>query len=96
MCVKSDSDNYKKLAKVVKYLQGTKLMGLTLEADSPIIVKWFINSSFAVHPNMCSHTRGLMSMGSRAAHTLHKQKSNMQSLTESELVAINDVLGQVL
>ena len=35
-----DEDDYKKLARVMKYLRGTRTMPLTLEADNLRLVKW--------------------------------------------------------
>jgi len=44
-----DMDDYKKLARVMKYIRGTKDMTLTIEAnDGP---KWWVDSSYAVHPD---------------------------------------------
>ena len=35
-----DEDDYKKLARVMKYLRGTRTMPLTLESDNLQLVKW--------------------------------------------------------
>jgi hypothetical protein len=58
-----DADDYKKLARVMKYLNGTADMPLTLESDNINIMKWWVDASFAVHPDMKSHTGGVMSLG---------------------------------
>ena len=58
-----DTDDYKKLARVMKYLRSTIHMPLTLEADNMQIIKWWIDASFAVHSNMKSHTGGAMTLG---------------------------------
>ena len=61
-----------------------------------LICMW-VDASYAVHADMRSHTGGMMTLGNGAAYcTSHKQKLNTRSSTESELVAVNDVLGQVL
>jgi hypothetical protein len=44
-----DTDDYKKLRRVICYLQGTKTMCLTLEADNLQVIKWWVDASFAVH-----------------------------------------------
>jgi hypothetical protein len=36
---------------------------LRLSARDPLIMKWWIDGSFAVHDNMRSHTESTMSMG---------------------------------
>ena len=92
-----DQDDYKKLARVFKYLRSTPDLPLTLEADNLKIMKWWIDASFAVHPDMKSHTGGAFSLGSGVVYgTSTRQKINTKSSTEAELVAANDVLPQVL
>jgi hypothetical protein len=51
-----DVDDYKKLIRVIKYLRKTKDMPLRLEAESLQIAKWWVDASYAVHPDMKSHT----------------------------------------
>jgi hypothetical protein len=81
----------------MKYLNGSRDLVLTLEANETQIIKWWIDGSFAVHHDMRSHTGGMMSMGKGAAYgTSIKQKLNTKSSTEAELVAVNDGLPQVL
>lgn len=58
-----DTDDYKKLRRVMKYLRGTIDLPLTLEADQAKIMKWWIDASYAVHPDMKGHTGGAASMG---------------------------------
>jgi hypothetical protein len=81
----------------MKYLRGSINMPLTLEADSMHIVKWWVDASFAVHPDMKSHTGGVMSLGRGAIYgTSTRQKLNSRSSTEGELIGVNDVMPQVL
>jgi hypothetical protein len=92
-----DEDDYKKLTRVVRYLRGTLHMPLTLEADNMHIIKWWVDASFAVHPDMKSHTGGVMSLGKGAVYgTSTGQKLNTTSSTEAELVGVNDVMPQIL
>ena len=58
-----DEDDYKKLARVMRYLRGTKTMRLTLEADNLQLIKWWIDGAFATHRDMHSHTGGALSLG---------------------------------
>jgi len=90
-----DSDNYKKLSQVMKYLCGTKDLTLTMEADKG--PKWWVDSSYAVHPDMSSHSGIYMTLGKGMVYpTSSKQKLNTKSSTEAELVAIDDSMAQVL
>eukprot|EP00957_Ditylum_brightwellii_P203594 15335349-Ditylum_brightwellii.AAC.1 len=58
-----DEDNWKKLHKVITYLNGTKELVLTLGADSLNFAKWWVDGAFAVHPDMKGHTGVTMSFG---------------------------------
>jgi hypothetical protein len=40
-----------KLMRVMKYINGTKGENLTLSADDLRVVKWYMDASFAVHPD---------------------------------------------
>jgi hypothetical protein len=92
-----DRDDYKKLRRVMQYLRGSLDLTRTMEADGTGIARWWIDASFAVHPNMRGHTGGVLTLGKGAAYTTSKgQKINTRSSTESELVGVYDVLPQVL
>jgi hypothetical protein len=91
-------DNYKKLARVMRYLRATCTMSLTLEAGADIsIIKWWVDASFAVHPNMCGHTGAVMTLSQGAMHAMSGwQKLNTKSSTEGKLVGVSDAMGQIL
>ena len=92
-----DTDDYKKLARVMRYLRNTADMPLTLEADELYVLKWWVDASYAVHPDMRSHTGGAMSLGKGVVFgTSTRQKLNTKSSTEAELVGVNDVMPQAL
>jgi hypothetical protein len=72
-------------------------MALTLEGDEATIIKWWVDASFTVHPDMKSHTGGTMSMGKGSVYSAStRQKLNTKSSTEAELVGVNNVMPQVL
>ena len=92
-----DRDNWKKLGRIMKYLKGTIGLPLILSIDDTGVIKWFVDASFAVHNDMKSHTGMFMSMGTGAAAAASlKQKLDTTSMTESELVGVNDEMPQVL
>ena len=92
-----DVDDMKKLRRLVCYLRHTKELCLTLEADNLQIVKWWVDASFAVHPDMRSHTGGVLSLGKGAIYsTSTRQKLNTKSSTEAELVGVDDVMPMIL
>ena len=70
---------------------------MTLKAVDGLAIKWYIDASFAVHPDMRSHTGGTMTLGKGSVYSLsRKQKINTKSLTEAELVVVDDGLPLVL
>jgi hypothetical protein len=72
-------------------------MPLTLEADDNQPFKWWIDASFAVHPDMKSHTGGLLSLGKGGVYGMStRQKLVTKSSTEAELVGVSNVLPQVI
>ena len=92
-----DTDNYKKIISLMKYLKGTKDIPLTLEADNSGCIKWWVDASFPVHPDMKSHSGTMMSMVQRAEISgSKKQKVNTKSSTESELVGVDDYMPMII
>jgi hypothetical protein len=60
----------------------TSKLVLRLSADNLNIIKWWVDASYAVHPDMQSHTGGTMSMGTSAVYYSSKrQKLNTKSST---------------
>jgi hypothetical protein len=57
-----DEDDYKKLIRMLQFLRATRGDFLTLSADSLHNVRWWVDASYAVHPNMSSHTGCAMSL----------------------------------
>ena len=91
-----DTDDYKKLARVTKYLDSTQDLVLRLAAASDGTIRWWVDASYAVHPDMRGHTGGTMSLGSGSVYsTARKQKIVTRSSTECELVGVYDVLPQM-
>ena len=57
------NDEYKKLARVMKYIQGTIGLPPILSIDKSGNIKWYVDALFAVHKDMRSHTGDFMTMG---------------------------------
>ena len=84
--------DWKKLVRLLKYLNGTKDLVLTLSAEDLHIIKWYVDASLAVHPDFKSHTGGAMTFGRGAVQSVsRKQKLNTRNSCESELVGADDV-----
>ena len=68
-----------------------------MSADDLRVIKWYVDASFATHPDFKSHTGAVMTMGSGAMQVLtRKQKLNSRSSTEAELIGVDDAITQVL
>ena len=92
-----DRDDYKKLARVVRYLRNTVTLKFKLRMDNSAMALWWIDASFTVHPDMKGHTGCTMSLGSGSAYSSSsKQKLVTRSSTECELVGVYDRLPQVI
>lgn len=90
-------DDWEKLLHLLKYCNGTRKDKLILSADDLHVIKWFVDSSFAVHADFKSHTGGTMSYGTGSPLTTsRKQKLNTRSSTEAELVGADDMSVMIL
>ena len=92
-----DEDDYKKLARAIKYVRRTKFLRLKVEAHRLDKNHWFIDGAFAVHPDMKSHTGAYMTFGKGMVNgTSSAQKINTTSSTEAEVVAVHDNMPAIL
>ena len=93
----STEQDWKKLKKVLSFMKRTQDDVLTLEANDVQKIEWWVDASFAVHPDMRSHTGAYMTLGKGSVASIStKQKINTSSSTEAELVSIDDVISKVL
>ena len=89
--------DWNKLMRLMKYINGTVNDVLTLSADDLHVIKWYVDASFAVHQDFKSHTGAIMSYGTGAPITMsRKQKLNTRSSTEAELVGADDLSTMIL
>jgi len=94
---KPRESDWKRVIRLLKYLNGTCDKELILSADDLQVIKWYVDASFAVHPDFKSHTGGSMTMGQGAIINIsRKQKLNTKSSTDAELVAADDVATMIL
>lgn len=92
-----DEDDYKKLARAIKYVRRTKYLRLKIEAHRLDQNHWFIDGAFAVHQDMKSHTGAYMTFGKGMVNgTSSAQKINTTSSTEAEVVAVHDNMPAIL
>ncbi len=92
-----DVDDWKKLRHMVEYLRGTRDLPLVLGANSKGVLSWYVDASFAVHPNMKGHTGRALTLGIGCpVLACTKQKLNTRSSTESEFVGVDDLMPMIL
>ena len=58
----SDKDDWAKLRRLPHYVKCNLGLGLTLEATDMSLIHWWVDASFAVHPDFKSHTSGMISL----------------------------------
>ena len=91
------TSDYDKLVRLMLFLHSTLNDKLILSADDLHVIKWWIDASFAVHPDFKSHSGAVMSYGTGAPITgSQKQKLNTRSSTEAELVGVDDFITKIL
>jgi hypothetical protein len=92
-----NEDDWRKLTKLIKYLNGTRNDKLVLSADDLRCLKWYVDASFTVHPDYKSNTGGMLTFGNGAVQTVsRKQKLNTSSSTTAELVGADDMSVMIL
>jgi len=92
-----DEDDWEKLRRVLQYLRGTLDLSLTLGGKSIKKMKAWVDVSYGVHSDCKSHTGGCISFGIGAMSTkCQKQKLNVKSSTEGEIVGVSDYLPNMI
>jgi hypothetical protein len=56
-------DDWEKLCHLMEYLRGDHDQPLVLGADIIRLLMWYVYALFAMHPNMCRHTGGGLTIG---------------------------------
>jgi hypothetical protein len=77
-----DSDDVDKLIRVIRYIRGTREMGMILRPGvSGIRVHLFVDASYGVHVDGRSHTVSCVVIGDLGA--VHCRSSKQQTVTKS-------------
>eukprot|EP01037_Dinobryon_pediforme_P026963 gene26963-29668_t len=90
-------EDFEKVIRVLKYINGTKDLGITLRCDKTMQVRTYIDASYGVHADGKGHSGIFSTLGSGPIYVKStKQKLNTRSSTEAELVAISDGLSPAI
>ncbi len=58
-----DREDWAKLTQLMRYLVGTRRMPLILGANGSVVLKWWVDGSYGVPPNLRGHTGGGLCLG---------------------------------
>ena len=90
-------DDYLKLTRGIRYLCNTVLLPLIIGWDASWMLLWSIDASFAVHNDMRSHTRAILTFGRGVLFSLsNKQKVNSTSSTVAKIIGVDDAMNFVM
>ena len=79
------------------YVIGTKDLPLIISAYKSGMIKWYIDGSYVVRPNMRVHTgRGLTMGRGFPISALSKHNINTTSSIESEIIGVDQLMSLVL
>jgi hypothetical protein len=89
--------NWNKLIWKMNFLKQTQEDVLTLEADNSQTLTQYVDTAFAVHPDMTSHNGAMFTLGKGALISdSTKQKTSSRSSTKAELNGIDDETGKTI
>jgi hypothetical protein len=57
-----NKDDWEKLCHLMEYHRGDQDHPLSLSGENVGVLMWYVDAAFAVHPNMCGHTCGGLTM----------------------------------
>ena len=92
-----DEDDWAKLDRVLKYINGTRELGIVLRPDEELKLYAYIDASYGVHSDGKSHSGSVIMLGSGPVHVRSaKQRLVVKSSAEAELVAVSDECSRVI
>ena len=80
---KSDTSDWKKLKRFLQFINCTINEKLTLSADSLTFMKYWVDASYVIHPDMRGHTGGCLTLGCGMIHS-RSTKQNLNTKSSSE------------
>lgn len=90
-------ENYKKISSIDQICRRTIHIPLILGNDDSETLLWNVDASYAVHPDMKSHTSVSLSLGhGKLMYMLCKQKLVIKRSTEAKLVGVDGIMMFVM
>lgn len=96
--VQSPTDeDMRKLERVIRYIRGTRDMGIIIEARVNLGVFAYVDASYGVHTDYKSHTGCVIGIGKGPVYAKSStQKINSKSSSEAELIGLSDSINQIV
>ena len=92
-----DVDDWDKMIRLIRYIRGSKDLGIRLCGSTQLAVTAYIDASFGVHSDLKSHTGCTITIGKGPVYAKSSvQRLNTVSSAEAELVGLADSVGQVI
>jgi len=90
-------DDWKKLRRLLEYINSTMDLELIIGGNNLSICKWWVDAAYAIRDDGKSQTGATMTFGRGTIQSKStKQKPNVKSSTEAELVGASDTSSQIL
>jgi hypothetical protein len=94
---KPDKDDWAKLKRVLKYLNGTSYLKLKLNIDSLTMLKWYVDGSHNVHWDCKGHGGAMFTLQKGATSSYSRKiKLALRSSTETELITADMYMPEML
>ena len=92
-----NEDDWGKFKGVRNYLNGTRHMKLKLTVENMSLIRWWLDTSHDNYWDSMGHNGAMMSLGKGAiVSNSNKQKLNVNSSTEGELVATHHQMPDIM
>ena len=98
-CQNPTVEDYNRLLKIIKYLNGTKDQVLTFRSDIPINPRMFIDASFQTHRDAKGHSGFVLFLDDASAGIMFKSKKQQcvsDSSAEAELISLHEGVRQLI
>ena len=93
----STVDDWKKLIRVLEYLNADRSLGIRISPGHTIALEAYIDASFAPHKDAKSHTGAVIALGKGPIYVRSgKQRLVSKSSAEAELIGVSDEFTQVI
>eukprot|EP00804_Cyclotella_cryptica_P007797 CCRYP_001374-RA/>CCRYP_001374-RA protein AED:0.44 eAED:0.44 QI:0/0/0/1/0/0/3/0/308 len=73
-----DEDNWGKLKRVLRYLNGTINLRLCLSVEDMGFVRWYVDASYVIHEDCKGHTGAMMTLGEGAVISMSRKQKRTQ------------------